>query len=162
YAVPEPKGEGVPVLPLAVPGAAVSPGASNCNFTNAPALTVSAELVLAVLLPSVTSLAVTVLLPAIFKPTLKVRVPPTRAALAGRTAFASEEVIPTVSVTVLIAFQLASTALTVTLNGVFAVCAVGVPVLPVAVPGAAVSPGSRICSLAKAPAVAVMAGLVLA
>ena len=50
----------VPVLPLMVPGAAVSPGASNCNFTNKPALTVIEGLVFAVLVPSVVSVAVTV------------------------------------------------------------------------------------------------------
>jgi hypothetical protein len=48
--------------------------------------------------------------------TLKLCVPATRAALAGKTAFASEEVIPTASVTVVTGFQLASTALTVTLT----------------------------------------------
>src|SRR5436190_2592046 len=162
YAVPAPSAEGVPVLPVVVPGAAVSPGASNCNFTKAPALTVTAGLVLAVLVPSVMSLAVTVRLPAVFKVTLKLFVPATKAALAGRTAFASEEVIPTVSVTVVSVFQLASAALTVTLNGAPEVCAVGVPVLPVALPGAAASPGIRICSLVKAPALAVIDGLVLA
>src|SRR5437773_2618158 len=161
-AVPEVAALGVPVLPLAVPGAAVSPGTNTCNFTNAPAFTVTDGLVLAVLVPSVRSLAVTVLLPAVFKLMLKVRVPATSAALAGRTAFASEEVIPTVSVMVVTGFQLASTALTVTLNGVPEVCAVGVPVLPVAVPGAAVSPGTSTCSFAKAPALTVMDGLVLA
>ena len=55
--------------------------------------------------------------------------------------------MPTVSVIELTRFQFASTALTVTLNAPPAVCAVGVPVLPVAVPGAAVSPGRRIWSL---------------
>ena len=50
--------------------------------------------------------------------------------------------MPTVSVEVT-GFQFASTALTVTLNVAPAVCAYGVPVLPVALPGAAVSPGSR-------------------
>ena len=38
----------------------------------------------------------------------------------------------------------------------------GVPVLPVAVPGAAVSPGSRIWSFANAPALTVVDGLVFA
>jgi hypothetical protein len=38
-------------------------------------------------------------------------------------------------------FQVASQALTVTLNGMPETCALAVPVLPVAVPGAAVSPG---------------------
>ena len=78
-------------------------------------------LVLEVLLPSVTSLAVTVRVPEVLSVTLKVCVPATSAALAGRTALASEEVIPTVSVTEVSIFQLASTALTVTLNGVLAV-----------------------------------------
>ena len=50
--------------------------------------------------------------------TLNGLVPATRPALAGRVALASLELIPTVSVIVLIRFQLASTALTVTLNGV--------------------------------------------
>ena len=70
---------GVPVLPVAVPGAAVSPGISNCSFVNAPTLTVVEGLVLAVLLPSVTSVAVTVALPAVLKVTLKVLVPATSA-----------------------------------------------------------------------------------
>ena len=47
-------------------------------------------------------------------------------------------------------------------EGAPAVCADGVPVLPVAVPGAAVSPGSRIWSFAKAPSLIVIDGLVLA
>src|SRR5436190_17874880 len=156
------RGVGEPVLPVAVAGAAVSPGTSSCSFTNAPGLTVMAELVLAVLLPLVRSLAVSVRVPAVLSVTLKVCVPEISALLAGRLALASEEVIPTVSVTVVTAFQLASTALTVTLNGVLAVCAVGAPVLPVALPGAAVSPGTRICSLVKAPTLKVMSGLVLA
>ena len=45
---------GVPILPLVVPGAFVSPGASTCNFLNAPTLTVMLGLVLAVLLPLLT------------------------------------------------------------------------------------------------------------
>src|SRR6266545_4286401 len=91
---------GVPVLPVALPGAAISPGTNNCIFTNAPVVTVRDGLVLAVLLPSVRSLAVTVRLPAVFMVTLKVCVPATRAASAGSAALASEEVIPTVAVTV--------------------------------------------------------------
>ena len=83
-------------MPLAVPGAAVSPGASTCNFVNAPALTVTEGLVLLVLVPSVVSVAVTVALPAVFRVTLKVLVPETRLALAGKVAFVSLEVIPTV------------------------------------------------------------------
>ena len=57
--------------------------------------------------------------------------PATSAAFAGSAALASLEVMPTVSVEVT-GFQLASTALTVTLKAVPAVCALGVPVLPVA------------------------------
>src|SRR5437773_226070 len=112
---------GDPVLPLAVPGAAVSPGTNTCIFTNAPALTVIEGLVLAVLVPLVTSVAVTVLLPAVFKVTLTICVPATRAVLAGWTSFVSVVLMPTVSAAVVTVFQLASTALTVTLNGVPAV-----------------------------------------
>src|SRR5712691_6228566 len=94
--------------------------------------------------------AVRVALPPVRRVTLRTRVPKERVALPGKVALLSEELIPTRSVTVLTTFQLASTPLTVTLKAVPAVCAVGVPVLPVAVPGAAVSPGARICSLVKA------------
>src|SRR5438034_4204889 len=93
---------------------------------------------------SVMSLAVRVALPNVLSVTLKLLVPPTSAASEGRAALVSEEVILTVSVGVLTGFQLASTALTVTLKDVPAVCGVGVPVLPLPVPGAAVSPGTRI------------------
>src|SRR5438034_7090842 len=99
-------------------------------------------LVLAVLDPPVMSLAVKVALPTVLSVTLKVFVPDTSAALEGRVAVPAEEVMPTMSEMVLIRFQLASTALTVTLNGVPAACGLGVPVLPLAVPGAAVSPGN--------------------
>src|SRR5439155_10086055 len=104
---------GVPVLPVAVPGDAISPGTSNCSFVKAPGLTVKDGLVLAVIPPWVVSEAVAVLVPAVFAVTLKVLVPLTRAALAGKAAFASLEPIATVSL-VLIKFQFASTALTVT------------------------------------------------
>src|SRR5438034_987996 len=152
----------MPVLPVPVPGAAVSPGINTCNFTNGPAFTVIDGLVPAVLLPSVRSPAVTVLLPAVLKIRLKLCVPATKAALAGSTALASEEASPTMSLTVVIVFQLASTALTVTLKALLALCAVGVPVLPVAVPGAGVSPGANTCNFTNAPGLTVIAGLVLA
>ena len=129
---------------------------------NAPAVTVVAGLVFAVFVPSVTSVAVTVRLPAVSSVTAKVCVPATSAAFAGSCAFASLDVMRTVSATELTRFQFASTAFTVTLNAVPAVRAVGVPVLPVAVPGAAVSPGSRICSFVNAPGFTVVAGLVFA
>ena len=120
-AVPAIWAEGVPVLPEAVPGAAVSPGASSCNFANAPTFTVIDELVLALFVPSVISAAVTVALAAVFKVTLKVCAPPASAAFDGNVAFASEEVTETTSVTEATKFQLASTAFTVTLKAVPAV-----------------------------------------
>ena len=86
--------------------------------------------------------------------------PETRAASAGSPALLSVEVTCTVSL-VLTKFQLASTALTVTLNGVPAVWAVGAPIFPALLPGAAVSPGAKICNLAKAPTLTVIDGLVL-
>src|SRR6266404_5280745 len=75
-------------------------------------------------------------------------------------ALTSDEVNPTLSVAVLTRFQLASTALTVTLNGVSDVSAVGVPVLPVEVPAEAVSPGTNSWSLANAPAFTVTPAVV--
>src|SRR6266851_4099497 len=121
-----------------------------------------AELTFAVLALSVASEAVTVWLPPVLRVMLKDLVPATSAALDGRAALASEEVIAAVSVALVIRFQFASTALTVTLNAVPAVWAVGVPVLPVEVPGAVVSPGARIWSLVNAPAPTGIAALVLA
>ena len=103
-------------MPLTVPGAEVSPGANNCSFVNVPALMVIEELVLGVLVPSVTSLAVIVRPPAVLQVTVKVCVPPINEALAGNRALLSLEVILTVSVAVEMIFQFASTALTVTLN----------------------------------------------
>src|SRR5260370_33211113 len=76
-------------------------------------------------------------------------------------ALASGGLIDTVSDAVVTRFQLASTALTLTVNALPAVCPVGVPVLPVALPGEAVSPGASTCSLLNAPAATVIAGLVL-
>src|SRR5436190_1479828 len=160
-AVPEAVAVGVPVLPVAVPGAAVSPGRRICSLVKAPTLAVIDGLVFAVLVASVMSEAVIVQLPTLLKVTAKVLVPPVRAALAGWVSLASVVVMPTVSV-LLARFQFASTALTVTLKAVPAICAAGVPVLPVALPGAAVSPGATSCSFTKAPALTVMDGLVLA
>src|SRR5436190_870308 len=100
-------------------------------------------LVLGVFVPSVMSVAVTVALPAVLRVTLKFWLPLDRAALAGRVALRSEALRPTVSVTLVRRFQLASTALTVTLKAEPAVCALAVPVLPLLVPGAAVSPGTN-------------------
>ena len=120
------------------------------------------ELVLEVLLASLMSVAVTVSDPAVFEITLNVWLPPTRAALAGKLAFASEVVIPTVSLALVSKFQFASTAFTVTLNTTPAVCVAGVPVLPVALPGEELSPGASTWSRVKAPGFTVIAGLLFA
>src|SRR6266851_598771 len=122
-----------------------------------------AGLMLLKTVPWVTSEAVTVAAPAVLSvtPLVNVNVPATRAALAGSTAFVSVELIATVSL-VPITFQLASTALTVTLKAVPAISFVGVPVFPAALPGAAVSPGTSNCNLASAPGFTVIAGLVFA
>ena len=146
-------------MPFTVPGADVSPGAKICSLVKSPALTVIAGLVLDVLVPSVISLAVSVALPAVFSVTLKVCVPAVSAVLEGKLALESLEEIPTKSVRVLTTFQFVSTAFTVTLKAVPAVCTVGTPVLPLVVPGAAVSPGTRSCSLAKAAAPTVIGEL---
>ena len=148
-------------MPFAVPGVAVSPGAKTCNFVKAPALTVIAGLALADLVPSAMSLAVSVALPAVFSVTLNVCVPAVSAALEGRLALASLEEIPTKSVALLTIFQFASTAFAVTVKALPALCAVGVPVFPLAVPGAEVSPGTRSWSLVNAPALTVIGELVL-
>ena len=126
-----------------------------------PGFTVVAGEVLAVMAGWVTSLAVAVALPAVLHVKLNVCVPALRAAFPGKTALVSLEVIATMSF-VLIGFQAPSTELTVTEKAVATVCAVGEPVLPLALPGAAVSPGISSCSLAKAPAVTVVAGEVFA
>jgi len=84
--------------------------------------------------------------------TLKVLVPATRAAFAGRLALPSLEVIPTVCVE-LTTFQSGSTAFTVTVNAVPPCWLLGVPVFPLVAPAAAVSPGTRSCSFVNEPAV---------
>src|SRR3989442_793628 len=96
--------------------------------------------------------AVTVWLGKVLSVTLKLFTPEAKAALIGNVALLSEEVMPTVSVTLVTTFQLASTALTVRLNAVPAVWADGVPVFPLGVPGAAVSPGVNTCNLTNGPA----------
>src|SRR3989442_6644928 len=80
-------------------------------------------------------------------------------------ALLSVVVMATSGVALFTTFQLASTALTTIplAMAVPAVCAVGVAaVLPVAVPGAAASPGSNICSFVTAPTFTVTFALVLA
>src|SRR5437867_1896160 len=82
--------------------------------------------------------AVNVWLPAVLNVTLGVAVPSCRLKVAGSVAFVSLDVIATLSLTLVIKFQNASTALTVRLNAPPAACVAGVPVFPEAVPGAAV------------------------
>src|SRR5436309_5184817 len=145
-----------------VPGAVSSPGTKSWSLATVPALTVIEGLVLAVLLPSEASEAVTVWLPAALNVMAKLFVPDTSAALAGKMALVSEQLTLAVSLIVLTRFQFASTALTVTLKPVPAVCAVGVPVLPAPLPGEAVSPGTSNCNFTNPLAFTMMAGLVLA
>src|SRR5262249_26434326 len=109
------------------------------------------ELVCGVLVPSVTSLAAAVAVPEVFGVTLRLLGRATRGVLPGSEALASEQVKATVWETLVTTFQFASTAFTVMLKAVPAVCAVGVPVFPEAVPGAGISPGAKICSLTKDP-----------
>src|SRR5438093_4839353 len=125
-AVPAVWALGVPVLPVAVPGEAASPGTSSCSLVNAPAVTAMDGLVLAVMVVWVMLLAVTVALPAVLNVTLRVCEPALNAAFAGNTAFTSLEVIRTVSL-VVIKFQFASTARTVTKKAVPAVSVLGLP-----------------------------------
>ena len=108
-------------MPVAVPGAAVSPGTSNCNFTKAPELTVMEGLVLALFVPSVTSLAVSVALPAVLRVMLNTLVPEMRPLFAGKAALLSLQVMATMSVALVTRFQKVSTALAVTLKAVPAV-----------------------------------------
>src|SRR5204863_308890 len=139
-----------------VPGAAVSPGRRSCNFTNADPLTVIEDLVVAVGAPEA-SLAVSVRVPLGLKVKLdsapehesNVSLPAVPPLSSAIVAFASEVVMFTFGVALATTFQFASTALTTMppVMAVPAVCAAGEPVLPVAVPGAAVSPGRRICNL---------------
>src|SRR5438128_5450153 len=107
------------------------------------------------------SVAVIVCEGAVLSVTLKVFVPADNAPLAGRVALESLDVIPTVWV-LLTRFQFASTALAVTVKAVPVVRAVAVPVLPGAVPGAAVSPGIKSWSFAKAAGLTAMLGVVVA
>src|SRR6266542_2265237 len=149
-AVPASLAEGVPVLPLTVPGAAVSPGTRICNLANGPGLTVIDELAPGVFPLSTASPAVTVWIPAVANVTLKVWVPPLNAAAAGSSAPLSLEERETVSVTVPTRFHNESTALTVTVNAAPAVCTLIAPVLPLDVPGALLSPGANTCNFEKA------------
>ena len=140
-------------MPLALPGDAVSPGTSNCNFAKDPTPTVTPALVPDWRAPA-ESLAVIVWVPALLKvklakwpvPDASVKLPAVAPLSSEMLALLSELVIVTLVVALVMTFQLASTAFTVMPLAIAVpeVCAVGVPVLPVEVPGAAVSPGSKI------------------
>src|SRR5258705_9904231 len=93
-------GLGEPVLPVEVPGAAVSPGMSNCSLAKLPVFTVIEELMPEALDASLRSMAVAVRAPAVLQIRLRLPVPPDKGALAGSVALASDETIPTVSATV--------------------------------------------------------------
>src|SRR5437016_2574213 len=121
-AAPAVRAVGVPLFPAEVPGAAVSPGTNNCSFAKRAGLTRIGGLTLAVVPGWLASEAVTVGLPAVLRVTLKLWLPLASAALVGKVALASLDVIATVSLA-LTRFQLTSTALTVTVKAVPAVCA---------------------------------------
>src|SRR5436190_16496854 len=130
------------------------------NRTAAPELTFTFALVLAVN-TAAASVALTVRLPAVLKVKLdKAFVPATKAIFpavvllsSAIVALVSELVIVTLGVAVGTTFQLASTAFTKTPLAIVvpAISSDGVPVFPVVVPGAADSPGSKICSFVTAP-----------
>jgi len=111
---------GEPVLPVAVPGAAVSPGNKICSLVTAAALMEMTGLVSDTIEGLVTSESVTVWLPAVLKVTLKERLPFTSAALDGGVEFGSDKETAIRSF-VLTRFQKLSTALAVTLKAVPAV-----------------------------------------
>jgi hypothetical protein len=119
--------------------------------------TVTAALVFAVSEVPDATVAVTVGVPEVHRVTAYDFVPDDSAALEGKVAAESEDVIAIVCVADDTKFQFASTAFTVALKEVPAVCAVGVPVLPEEVPGAAVSPGSSTCSFDATAALIVKA-----
>src|SRR5882672_6324974 len=118
--------------------------------------TAIAGLVLGVLVPSSRSVAVRVKLPLALNETVRLVVPAARAVAVGSVAVVSLELSPIESLTVLTRFQKASTALTVTPKLTPASWALGVPVLPLALPGAALSPGTSNCNWAKAAGLTTM------
>lgn len=124
---------------------------------------VTAALVLDVIPPLLASAAVIVLEPVVTSASVKLTAPEERAVFGGIVA------LPLVEVKWILSagapetiFQLASTAFTVTVKSVPALCDAGVPVFPVEEPGEAVSPGSNICNLLNAPVFTVIDELVLA
>src|SRR5947207_577653 len=105
-AIPAVWTEGVPILPLVLPGAAVSPGTNNCSLTNGPGLTITLLLVLAVNAPAA-SVAVMVRAPEVLNVKLeRVRVPETNVKLPA-VAPLSSAITALVSVLVMIIFGVA-------------------------------------------------------
>ena len=107
-------------MPVAAPGAAVSPGTSICNFANAPTPTATDALVLAVR-TAAASVAVIVRVPTVLNvklesvpvPETKVRLPAVPPVLSSAmVALLSELVIVTFGVALVTTFQFTSTALT--------------------------------------------------
>src|SRR5579859_1992166 len=90
--------------------------------------------------------AVMVQEPEVLKVPEKLRAPATRLSGPLFVNVTSVDVSVTVSVTDVTRLKNASTALTVIEKATVFVSFAGVPVLPVGVPGAAVSPGTRTCS----------------
>ena len=126
-------------------------GMGRKNPCTTGALTWIEGLVSGVFVPSVASVAVIVQLPMLSRVATNVAVPLTNASSGGMVALGSVVSRCTTSVAALTRFQSASTALTITGKEIPAACPSGVPVLPVGVPGAAVSPGSSTCSLTNMP-----------
>jgi len=90
---------------------------------------------------------VIVAVPAVTIVTVNIFTPLTTSAEAGSVSLTSEVVNATVAKEFTAIFHKSSTAFTVTLNATPAVRAPGVPVYPSALPGEAVTPGSRTCSM---------------
>src|SRR5512138_2657934 len=105
--------------------------------------TVTAEELAGGIVLSVWSCAPTVNVPAAFSVIENVLVPFTSCAGEGSVALTSVASIRIAFEIVVTTFQVLSQAFTVTVNGLPATWARGVPDLPDAVPGAAVSPGSN-------------------
>ena len=90
--------------------------------------------------------AVTVCGPEVPKYIWVVNVPPTKGPVAVMIVDPVSELVSVTESVLLTRWNVASTALTVTVTGSLMLTAVGVPVLPVRVLGALTSPGSNTCN----------------
>src|SRR5262249_61892046 len=81
---------------------------------------------------------------------LRILLPEAKGVLVGKLAFGSVDASETTSEIEETRFQYGSAALTVTFKAVPAICGCGMPLLPLGVSGAEVSPGSRSCNLVNA------------